>query len=165
MNPAEEIVKFWLQENGYFVQSSIHVLKGQGREIDILAIHRKTRKMKHIEVSVGIKMSVFKGDAAAKAAEYSKKFMNSRIKDETRRRFGVTGPIKRELVVGDVSIKHKDVLKDFTKVCKKHHIDVVMFSVILNDVADKLKFENRLNPIIRTVQLCKKFLSYQETRV
>jgi len=34
MNPAEEIVKFWLQQNGYFVQSSIRLK--QNRELDIL---------------------------------------------------------------------------------------------------------------------------------
>jgi hypothetical protein len=41
MNPAEEIVKYWMQQQGYFVQSSIHIPKGQNREIDILAIHEK----------------------------------------------------------------------------------------------------------------------------
>lgn len=165
MNPAEEIVKFWLQQNGYFVQSSIHVPKGRGREIDIFAIHHDTHEIKHIEVSVGIRMAVYSGDAATKAAEYSKKFMNSRVKDEVRRRFGGTGHVKRELVVGDVSIKNKDVLKEFIKECKSHSITIILFSKILNEVATSLGTENRLNCIIRTVQLCKKFLSYQETNI
>src|SRR3989338_9286501 len=56
MNPAEEIVKFWLQQNGYFVQSSIRVPLGRNREIDILAMHEKEDKKKHIEVSVAIRM-------------------------------------------------------------------------------------------------------------
>ena len=51
MNPAEEIVKFWLQHNGYFVQWSIHVPNGYNRELDILAIHEKEAKKNILKFS------------------------------------------------------------------------------------------------------------------
>lgn len=165
MNPAEEIVKFWLQQNGYFVQSSIHVPKGQNREIDILALHHETYEMKHVEVSISVRMAVYKGDAAAKAKEYFKKFEEARIETEVRRRFGRTGPIKREFVVGNVSIKNRDVLEEFTKECELLNVKVISFSQILNEVASSLGSRNQLNYIIKTVQLCREFMSRAETKV
>lgn len=163
MNPAEEIVRYWLQQQGYFIQSSIRVPKGQNREIDILALHHKTGEMKHVEVSIAVRMAVYIGDAATKAKEYSKKFENVRIETEVRRRFGRTGPIKRVFVVGNVSIKNKDVLEEFTKECKLLNIEIISFSQILNEVASSLGSGSQLNCIIKTVQFCKEFMSRAET--
>ena len=157
MNPAEEIVKFWLQKNGYFVQSSIRVENGRGREIDILAIDNKGSEKRHIEVSVSIEMADFKGDARTKAEGYIKKFSHPSIVNQVTRIFGENAIYSKELIVGDVAIKKKDLLKEFIEECGKLNIKVKRISEILNEITPELKAHTHLNPIIRTIQICSKF--------
>jgi hypothetical protein len=156
MNPAEEIVKFWLQEKGYFVQSSVRVDQGRNREIDILAINKQGEN-KHIEVSVSVEMAHFKGDASTRAEDYVKKFFYPSIVSEVQKRLGINN-YEKQLVVGDVAIKRKDISKEFIEECKKLDIKVILISEILAEIFPKLKAHTQLNPIIKTIQLTKKFL-------
>src|SRR3989344_6765832 len=99
MNPAEEIVRYWLQEQGYFVQSSIQLGR---KEIDILAIHSKDKNdRRHIEVTVSIKMVDTKNTAQTGAIDYNeKKIRDKRIEGEVSKRFD-SQEYSREVVVGD----------------------------------------------------------------
>jgi len=159
MNPAEEIVKFWLQNTGYFFQSSIRVEKEQGREIDILAIDGEGRNKRHIEVSVSVKMADYTSNPKTKAEKYSNKFNHPTIKREVKNRFGNNSIYKKELVVGDVSMKKKDALEKFINECKRHKIKVIKISEILSKITPELKEHNHLNPIIRAVQISSKFMN------
>jgi len=159
MNPAEEIVKFWLQKNGYFLQSSIRVDNGRGREIDILATNNDGKVKRHIEVSVSIEMADFKGNAKTKAEGYIKKFNHPSIINQVIRCFGEGSVYTKELIVGDVAIKKKDVLEEFTRECKKLHIKVIRISEILNEITPELKAQTHLNPIIRMLQISSKFMN------
>lgn len=157
MNPAEEIVKFWLQHNNYFVQSSIRVPSGYNREIDILATNEQTGEKKHIEVSVSVKMQAINYTLETLAEHFVQKFDNERVASEVRRRFA-DSVYTKELVVGEVRLKGKDQLAEFTAECAKHGIVVVPISQILADVMPTLQGQIILNPIIKTLQLAKKFL-------
>src|SRR3989338_10293273 len=105
MNPAEEIVRYWLQEKGYFVQSSIQLGR---KEIDLLAIHNSDRHDKrHIEVSVSIRMVDAINTPRTWALDYNeKKIRDKRVEEEVQRRFG-SQEYSREVVVGDVRLKGK----------------------------------------------------------
>ncbi len=157
MNPAEEIVKFWLQQNDYFIQSSIRVPNGYNRELDILAVHEKESKKKHIEVSVSVRMQAINHTVQTLAEHFVHKFDNERITQEVHRRF-YDGVYSKELVVGEVRLRGQDVLEEFTAECAKFGIQVLPISRILAEVAQTLGGHTHLNPIIKTVQLCKKFL-------
>jgi|SRR3989344_6154201 len=158
MNPAEEIVKFWLQQNGYFVQSSIRVPRGYNREIDILAVHEKENKRKHIEVSVAIRMQAIGHTVQTLAALYVKKFDHERIVSEVHRKFYANENYAKELVVGEVRLRGLDVLEEFTAECKKSDIEVIPISRILKEIVPDLGGHTHLNPIIKTIQLANKFL-------
>ncbi len=158
MNPAEEIVKFWLQEKGYFIQSSIRVPNGYNREIDILAVHEKEGIKKHIEVSVSVRMQASNHSVATLAEHFVKKFDNARIVSEVQRRFFSDRHYEKVLVVGEVCIGGRNVIEEFTAECKKSGINVVPMSGVLKDVAAPLGGHTHLNPIIKTVQIVNKFL-------
>jgi hypothetical protein len=52
MDPAEEIVRLWLQQKGFFLRSGV---KSQGgKEIDFLAINPAENTRVHVEVHVGV---------------------------------------------------------------------------------------------------------------
>lgn len=158
MNPAEEIVKFWLQNTGYFFQSSIRVEKGQNREIDILAMDNEGNNRKHIEVSVSIKMRDHKNTPKTRAEKFLEKFNHPKIKSEAEKKFK-NGFYEKELVVGDITLEKTDGFKEFSEHCKNLKINVIPFSKIIKEVANILKEHNQLNPIIKTVQLCQRFLT------
>ena len=167
MNPAEEIVKYWLQRQGYFLESSISV-GYRNREIDILAWHPlHPEKKRHIEVSVGIRMMDPKNTVESKAREYlDKKFddKEGKIRQKIREKFGGDVPYTRELVVGDVQLKQQG-FDEFANACKALGIEVIHFSTPLREVMRDLTSATELNPIIKTVQLCKKFIPCVETDV
>jgi|SRR3989344_7217410 len=159
MNPAEEIVKFWLQHHGYFVMSSIHVPRGQNKEIDILAIHEKEGRRKHIEVQVSVHSLNFKRTPQMTALYYKEeKFEHPKVLQEVHNRFGGDFSYEKELVLGEVSLKGKDVIIPLTDECKSLGITVIPFSQILREVATELGTGTHLNPIIKAIQLCNKFL-------
>lgn len=156
MNPAEEIVKFWLQEKGYFVQSSVKIGR---KEIDILAINQLNPKdRKHIEVSVSIRMVDTKETPQTKALHYKEnKFEDPRVQEEIYKRFGDKTPYSKELVVGDIVLKGRNAVSEFTEECSLLSIKVIPFSLILNEIISGLGSGTQLNSVIKTVQLCNKF--------
>lgn len=155
MNPAEEIVKFWLQGKGYFVQSSI---KSGRKEIDILAVHiSNPNDKKHIEVSVSINMVDTKHTPQTKALHYRDcNFEHPRIKEKVQERFGDL-PYRKELVIGHMKLGGKDETLSFIGECSKYEITVINFSSILKDVMSDLGSGTQLNAVIKTLQLYKKF--------
>lgn len=151
MNPAEEIVKFWLQCNGFFTQSSIRL--PHNKEIDILAIDEHGNKS-HIEVSVSVRMANYDRNAEQLAQEYyDRKFYA--IEQEVRNRIGES--YARKLVVGKVSKGKTDITEEFIQHCKKLSIEVFLFRNILNEVRPLLLTNSHLNPVIKAVQLTEVF--------
>jgi len=151
MNPAEEIVKFWLQMNGYFLQSSIRLPRN--KEIDILAIDTKGNKF-HIEVSVSVRMANYKFNAKELAKKFSiNKFLS--ISKEVKSKIGSN--YQKKFVVGKVLRGNKDIRDEFITECKKLNIDVLKFDDILKEVSDSLSTHSHLNPIIKAIQLSKIF--------
>lgn len=154
MNPAEEIVKFWLQMKGYFLQSSIRLR--QNKEIDILAIHPKTNERLHIEVSVSVRMANFHDNASVMARKfYESKFLA--IVDDVKSRLGDSHKI--ELVVGKVLLGNRDIREEFIIECEKLGIRVLKFEEILNEVASCLSTHSHLNSSIKAVQLSSVFMN------
>lgn len=163
MNSAEEIVKFWLQEKGYFIQSSIRL--SRNKEIDILAINVNNQKKIHLEVSVSMRMADYTNTPQAKAQEYyDKKFTHTIVKNEIERIFSKK-TYKKQLVVGDITLQHKNQLVEFTKECKKLGIKVIHIPTILDEVIPKLGTGSQLNPIIKTAQIISKFYNNENTKI
>src|SRR3989344_3332827 len=151
MNPAEEIVRYWLQEKGYFVQSSIQLGR---KEIDILAIHSKDKNdRRHIEVTVSIKMVDTKHTARTWALDRIKnKLRDKRVVREVRKRFN-SRRYSQEIVVGDVKLKKKAGFAELQKEFKRLGVKAIYFGDIINEIAPSLKRGMCLNPIIKTLQL------------
>lgn len=153
MNPAEEIVKYWLQSKGYFLQSSIRLPKN--KEIDILVMHPETSERLHVEVSVSVRMANYKENAQELAKGfYENKFLA--IQDKVASRLGDS--YKKQLVVGRVSFKNKNIREEFVKECEKLGVEVLKFEDILGEVSGQLSTHSHLNPVIKTVQLTGIFL-------
>ena len=151
MNPAEEIVKFWLQTNKSFMQSSIRL--PHNKEIDILAIDENGNKS-HIEVSVSVRMANYTRDADELAQEYyDRKFQS--VEQEVKNRLGEK--YEKKLVVGKVSRGNTDITDEFIDKCKKLNIEVILFAKILNEIRPLLLTNSHLNPIIKAVQLTEVF--------
>ena len=146
MNPAEEIVKFWLQNKGYFIQSSIGLPKG--KEIDILAINRKGDKL-HVEVSVSINSVNSRTPKALALEECNKKFKAVESSVESRLGKG----FKKIYVRGRINQGKKDIREEYAKECKKYGVEVLRFEDILKEVSTNLSTRTYLNPIIKTAQL------------
>ncbi len=152
MNPAEEIVKFWLQENGYFLQSSIRL--AHNKEIDILAVNTEKKEKLHIEVSVSVRMANYDRNPSELAEEfYQRKFIA--VENDVAKAFGEK--YSKNLVVGNVSFKNKDILKEFIKECEKRDIKVITIKEILDVIRPKLSTHTYLNAVIKTIQIAKEF--------
>ena len=151
MNPAEEIVKYWLQSKGYFLQSSIRL--PQNRELDILAINDKGDRL-HIEVSAAVRMANY-----SRNAEELEDFFNTTkflsIAHEAESRLGKE--YKKYLVVGKVLFGNKDIKNEFVDECKKLNINVWDFGEIVTEVSNSLSTHSHLNPIIKAIQLANVF--------
>jgi len=155
MNPAEEMVKFWLQQQGYFVQSSIQVGR---KEIDILAIHKKDKKdRRHIEVTVSINSVNWKDTAREWVADYhKKKFQDPKIREIIREHFG-SNIYSKEIVAGDLKFKKKQGFTEFKKECCKRGIKAIYFGEVIKKIDQSLLKATSLNPIVKSLQLYKKF--------
>ncbi len=151
MNPAEEIVKFWLQNKGCFMQSSIRLPKN--KEIDILAVDENGNKS-HIEVSVSVRMANYTLNATQKAREVYEHKFNS-VKEEVKNRIGKK--YQKKFIAGNVSYKNKDITLEFTEECKKLDIEVILFKNILNEIRPLLGTNSHLNSTIKAVQLTEVF--------
>ncbi|MDO8591245.1 MAG: hypothetical protein Q7R65_04720 [bacterium] len=160
MNPAEEIVKFWLQENGYFVQSSIQVGR---KEIDILAIHKKDKKdRRHIEVTVSIRMVDGKGRSVREwIADYKKrKFQPKKIREIVQERFG-SNVYSKEIIVGEIRLKRnkkKQGFTEFKEECCKRGIKAFYFGDVIKEIEPSLKKGRCLNRVIEAWQLYRRFV-------
>lgn len=151
MNPAEEIVKFWLQNKGYYYQSSIRL--PHNKEIDILSIDEQGNKS-HIEVSVSVRMANYKFNAEELAQDfYERKFKD--VEEEVIKRIG--SKYDKKLVVGKVMKGNENVTEDFIKSSKKLGVEIILFKDILNFVRPLLLTNSHLNPIIKTIQLTEVF--------
>ena len=151
MNPAEEIVKFWLQNAGYFYQSSIRL--PHNKEIDILSIDEHGNK-NHIEICVPVRMANYTENAQQMAQGfYDRKFLS--IEHEVKNRIGEN--YEKKLVMGNVSYKNKDITLEFIEECKKLNIEVILFKNILNEVRPLLGTNSQLNAVIKAVQLTEVF--------
>ena len=151
MNPAEEIVKFWLQANKSFMQSSIRL--PYNREIDILAIDKNGDKS-HIEVSVSVRMANYTRNAKQLAQYfYDKKFHP--VEQEVKNRIGEN--YKKKLVVGKVARGNADISSEFIQECKSLNVKIILFQNILNEIRPLLLTNSHLNPIIKSVQLTEVF--------
>jgi len=53
MDPAEEIVSLWLQQNGFFIRHNVKV-GYRGKEIDFLAVNIANNKRVHVEVHASV---------------------------------------------------------------------------------------------------------------
>lgn len=152
MNPAEEIVKFWFQEKGYYVQSSIRL--AHNKELDILAVKPATKEKIHVEVSVSLRMANYDRNPEQLAEEYlEKKFLS--VKDNVTELLGEN--YDKFLVVGNVSFKNKDILEEFIKMCAKRNIKVINIRQILNEIRSNLSTHTYLNSVIKTVQIADMF--------
>ncbi|MEK7170115.1 MAG: hypothetical protein AAB767_02405 [Patescibacteria group bacterium] len=152
MNPAEEIVKFWLQEQGYFLQSSIRLPKN--KEIDILAIDPKTNNKFHIEVSVSVRCANYDKNAEQFTKEFSDRKFDSVEEFVTKI---LREKYTRILVVGNISFKNKDIRQEFITECRKLNLEIVLFQDILNKVRPLLGTKTHLNSIIKAIQLAEVF--------
>ena len=151
MNPAEEIVKFWLQNKGYYYQSSIRL--PHNKEIDILSLDEQGNKS-HIEVSVSVRMANYKFNAEQLAQDfYERKFKD--VEEEVSKRIGSV--YNKKLVVGRVMKGNEDITEDFIKNSKKLGVEIILFKDILNFVRPLLLTNSHLNPIIKTIQLTEVF--------
>jgi hypothetical protein len=150
MNPAEEIVKFALQEKGYFLQSSIRLPKN--KEIDILA--KKGNENLHIEVSVSVRCANYDKNAKRFAKEVSDKKFES-VKNDVEQRLGTN--YKKLLVVGKISLGKRDILPEFVQECKRREIEVITIQQILDEIRPVLSTHTYLNSVIKTVQIAQVF--------
>ena len=152
MNPAEEIVKHWLQDKGYFLQSSIRL--AHNKEIDILAINKNKDEKLHIEVSVSVRMANYDKNAVELAEHFSeRKFLS--IKDDVANILGEK--YRKTLVVGNVSYKNKDMLQDFIQECDKRDIKVITIQRILDEIRPSLSTHTYLNSVIKSIQIAQVF--------
>jgi len=103
MDPAEEIVNTWLQQQGFFVRN--HVKVGYyGKEIDFLAVHPQRKKRVHVEVHAAvIPLGLFRPWGPAK---YSKLPLSERVRLYYENKFiGVVN--KKDLHLKTECIKDK----------------------------------------------------------
>ncbi|MBI2639752.1 MAG: hypothetical protein HYW90_02575 [Candidatus Sungbacteria bacterium] len=150
MNAAEEIVKYWLQSKGYFIQSSISLPKR--KEIDILAIHKNGAAM-HVEVSVSIRSVNSKNAKLLAKEECNKKFKS--VTKEVEARFGKK--FKRVYIRGRIAQNGRDIRDDYAKECKKIGVEVLKFENVLKEAMSGLATPSQFNPIIKTLQLMNEF--------
>ena len=154
MNPAEEIVKFWLQQKGYFLQSSVRLPRN--KEIDILAINKESGERKHIEVSVSIRMADYKSSPKTKAKEVEeRKFNDLTVKNEVEKKLGKT--YTKEFVVGDITLQGKNQFAEFFSECEKLGIKVIHISDILDEIIPTLGTGSQLNSTVKAMQIVSKF--------
>lgn len=151
MDPAEEIVKYWLQSKGYFLQSSIN-LPG-GKELDILAIHKNGEKL-HVEVSVSCNSVVTQTAEKLSVKECAKKFIT--VKGEVEAILGKN--YKKIYVRGRIGPANSSFREHYVKECKKMNIEIKNFEEILTEISSNFLGCTSLNPIIKTVQLSREFL-------
>jgi len=158
MNAAEEIVKFWYENQGYFCIESRSVPHSRGKEVDLLAIKlskdKKTIKEKlHIEIQVSINSINDKtAEYLAELYDQSKFF---KVKDYVETILGKG--YKMVEVRGKICRNGKNIRDEYIKIRAEKNVSVIAFDSILEDVKKTLLTNTQLNPIIQTLQFTKFF--------
>jgi len=163
VDPAEELVRIWLEEKGYFTMANRRI-KG-GKEIDLLAIKPDGDKL-WVEVHVPIKPLGRLRGPRHKAARYSKLPLSERIKgiveckfDQEKSEFvkkKLKGEPRKMFVFGDTGgDDEKEVVEEF----KKHGIEAISFKKILAELEETLKKRTYMDPTRRYFQLLSKYLT------
>lgn len=158
INPAEEIVNIWLQENrGHFVMSNLVVPKssrlnargrkiggGRGKEVDFLSTDGKENYY-WVEVSVspnprlpgGAEKSrqVIVDNALNKFAEEKEEWLRNHFKIKTPEKWFVYSP----QLFTFLSKKENEEQK-FVEALKKRKIEAVSFGIVLKQVYGSLNY-------------------------
>lgn len=152
MDPAEEIVNIWLQQQGFFVMNHLKI-GYSGKEADFLAVEPKQRMCVHVEVHVAVApLGPFRPWGAAKYGKmpveervklyHEDKFVgivdkkelhlkNRCIEDKVREVFG-TGDYEKWLVLG---VLHKaDSRQKLENEFLKYKVKVFFIEDILKEI-------------------------------
>lgn len=141
MEPSEELVTIWLNQNGFF---TLNNWKVGGQEIDLLAWNPKTNKKQHYEIQVSVNpVGLFFGGAKITTAPplsqrvktyFESKFegKNKRIATKVTEIFG-TAKYEKVLVVGLLNETY-DPYKRFRQEFRKHGVKVIDFKKIIKEL-------------------------------
>lgn len=153
MNAAEEIVKYWYQNQGYFSQESIHLPRN--KEIDLLLVRIEGNRVVdrlHVEVQISNRSANYSRSAVQMAKDYhERKFVSVRSAVEP-----VLGnKYKMVEVRGRLNHGKKDILRDYTALRKKQGVTVIPFEAILVDLMTGFGTNTELRPVIQALQFLK----------
>jgi len=145
VNPAEDIVNVWLQENcGYFTRQNINVPKvrgGKGKEIDILGINISGKKI-WVEVTVSPNpYSTKKEEQVKKMVDIVKRKFDKEKEKEVERIFGTKKFHKmfvysKKVFSGETDKKEKQ----FSERIKDRGVEAIDFEKVLNETIEKLSY-------------------------
>jgi len=151
MNAAEEIVKIWLEQRGYFHIDNLAA--GGRKEIDFLAVKPgsggRIGEKCHVEVSVStrpnLSWSKKKHGSIERIADrdVKTKFHDRRVIKEAEKRFG-RGPYKKIFVKGPLD-RNGTERERWIRQVKRKGVEVKKFEEIVSEVRDSLK-DVKLHP-------------------
>lgn len=141
-NPAEEVVRCWHYENGFF---TLQNRKVGLKEIDMLAINPHTQEMRHVEVKVAT--NPIGAVRLRGPMRFSKLSLADRVEEYAREKFErVSARVvellnskdyTKMLVLGRINTRYDDpllVVKEF----EKHAIRVMYFDELVGELRKKL---------------------------
>jgi len=145
VNPGEDIVNVWLQENcGYFTRQNINVPKvrgGRGKEIDILGMNKSGKKI-WVEVTVSPNPYLAKKEEQVNkmVKEVKDKFDNEKG-EEVKRIFGTNNFNKmfvysKKVFSGETDKKEKQ----FSERIKGRGVEAIEFEKVFNETIEKLSY-------------------------
>jgi len=155
MNAAEEIVKFWYENKGYFVIESLR-LKGN-KEIDLLAIRfnnltKVVEDQVHIEVQVSNRFANYNKSVEELATEYHQKKFKSVAEDVVHR---LSRDFRMVEVRGKMAVGKNDIFEKYKDIRKKMGVEVIPFETVLREIIDEMKTNIQSNEVIQAIQLIK----------
>jgi hypothetical protein len=141
-NPAEEVVRCWHYENGFF---TLQNQKVGLKEIDLLAINPHTQEKRHVEVKVAT--NPIGAVRLRGPMKFSKLPLAERVEEYAREKFEKvstrvvellnSNDYKKMLVLGRINQRYDDpqlVRKEF----EKHQIQVIYFDDLVSELRKKL---------------------------
>jgi len=154
VNPAEDIVNVWLEENyRYFTRQNINVRKrtrvingkkvggGRGKEIDILGMDTSGKKI-WVEVTVSPHPYLAKKEEQVnKMVEKVEKAFNNEKEEEVKRIFGTNKFHKmfvysKKVFSGETDKKEKQ----FSERIKGFGVEAIEFEKVLNETIENLNY-------------------------
>ena len=149
VNPAEDIVNVWLQDNcGFFTRQNVNVPKegrlrngkmvygGKGKEIDILGINNKRERI-WVEVSVSPNPYLASKDVRVRqAVEMVNKKFDPEKQKEVNKIFG-NKQFKKMFVYSEKLFKHKEE-EEFVKKLKSVGVEAKNFHKIFDECIKKI---------------------------